>query len=432
MLESSGRKDTWMEMDEIYDHIRTMAFARMNELQFHFMEAPGTTIQLDSYPDLHGDGDGDRKYTKAQIRDMIAFAAKLGITVTPFVEILSHSIDFTVKAGIACPGDEDPSHMFAVCLGQEKTFVAMERLLSEVAELFPAPVLHIGCDEYDMRRVSPRTAYWDRCPLCLAKMKELGITTMRELFHYALERMNRIVNKLGKVTMLWNADMKPFQLPEELERNMIVHYFRFDHPYAKEQLRDLYPDGYAEDGYTVLNSYYPNTYLNDGGDYARDLDIIQWSYLRAPAVAPQNYAKVIGGCACAWQGVSFKRTIPPAILMFGDRLWNALDSGVLYDEAYGRAMTRVLFEGKLPAGMNLFAMVGRMLPPQYKDKLVHVKYITATLDEIREMRAALEALAAKGHRLAGIYAEMAAVAEAHVASLSEEVLPLKEQHHFVG
>lgn len=431
MLESSGRKNTWMEMSLIKEYIRTMALSRMNEVQFHFMEAPGTTVALDCYPDLAGAENG-RKHTKQEVREMIAYADELGMTVTPFVEILSHSRNFTKVAGINCEGDDDPKHMFAVCLGQEKTYEAIERVLAEVAELFPAPVLHIGCDEYDMRRTTPLTARWDRCPHCLAKMRELGFSTMRELFHYALERINRIVNKLGKITMLWNADMKPGELPVWLSRNMIVHYFRYDHPFAKEMLFELYPDGYAEDGYTVLNSYYPNTYLNDGGDYARDMNIVQWSYLREPAVAPQNHARIVGGCACAWQGVSFIRTIPPAILLYADRLWNANDNGVPYDNAYGRAMTRVLFDGKLPEGMNVFCMVGRMLPPQYADRPVHTKYITATLDEIREIKAALEGLAATGHRLAGVYAEMAAVAEAHVAALPEEILPLEERRHFVG
>ena len=431
MLESSGRKNTWMEMPVIYEYIRMMALARMNELQFHFMEAPGTTILLDCYPDLHGDYDGNRKYTKQQIRDMIAYADELGITVTPFVEILSHSVDFTLKAGINCP-DDSQENMFAVCLGQEKTYEAIEKVLAEIAELFPAPVLHIGCDEYDMRRTSPITAYWDRCPICLAKMKELGFTTMRELFHYALERINRMVNKLGKVTMLWNADMKPGELPEWLERNMIVHYFRFDHPYAKEMIFEMYPDGYVQDGYTVLNSYYPNTYLDDSGYYAKDMTINQWSCYREPAVAPENRAKLVGGCVCAWCGKSFVRTIPPSIFMLADRLWNADDSGVRYDTAYGRVITRLMFGGKLPEDMNVFAMVGRILPPQDPERLVHTKYINAPLDEIREIKKALEALAADGHRLAGIYAEMAAVAEEHVASQPELLLPLKKTKAFVG
>jgi hypothetical protein len=82
--------------------------------------------------------------------------------------------------------------------------------------------------------------------------------------------------------------------------------------------------------------------------------------------------------------------------------------------------------------MNVFRIVGRMLPPQYADKLVHTKYITASLDEIREIRAALENLAENGHRLASIYAGMAAAAEEHVKNLPAELRPLEETKHFVG
>lgn len=432
MLESSGREKAWMPMELIKEYIRSMALARMNEVIFHFMEHDGTTILLDCYPELHGDHDGNRKYTKDEVRDMIAYAEELGMTVTPFVEVLSHSSDFTRVAGINCPGDTDPKNMFAVCLGQEKTYVAIENVLREVAELFPAPVMHIGCDEYDMRRVTPFTAYWDRCPHCLAKMKELGVTTMREYFRYALARINKALNKMGKITMLWNADMKPGELPSWLERNMIVHYYRFDNPYGKERLYELYPDGYVEDGYAVLNSYYPNTYMDDCEFYATDMTINQWSYHREPAVAPQNRAKVIGGCVCAWQGTSFIRTIPPAIFLFADRLWNADDTGVRYDDAYGRVVTRLLFDGKLPEGMNVFRMVGRMLPPQHPDKPVHTVDLCASLAEIREIKGALEALAATGHRLAGVYVDMAAAAEAHVASEPDDVLPLDTATTFIG
>ena len=420
MLESSGR--AWLPMDEIRDWLRLMGLARFNQMVFNFMEDPGTTVPLDCYPDLAGDPVSNRKYAKDEVREMIAYADDLGITVTPFVEVLSHSVDFTVKAGIACPGD-DPKTMFAVCLGQEKTFEAIGRVLAEVAELFPSPVLHVGGDEYDMRRGCDYTAHWDKCPLCQAKMKELGITTMREYFHYGLERVNTIVNKLGKITMVWNADMKPGELPDRLSRNMIVHYFNHSHPYAKELLFNLYPDGYVKDGYTVVNSYYANTYLNDEGNYARDKDIITWSYLRSPAVAPENRAKIAGGCACAWVGESFPRVVPPSIFLYGDRLWNADDSGVLYDDEYGRTVTRALFDGKLPEDMNVFRIVGGMLPPQDPDRKVRVKAIYATPNKVREIKRALEDLAAKGHRLAAIYADMAAAAEEYVTSQPEDLWP---------
>ncbi len=143
-------------------------------------------------------------------------------------------------------------------------------------------------------------------------------------------------------------------------------------------------------------------------------------------------ANLIGGCACAWQGKSFVRTIPPSIFLYADRLWNANDAGVPYNNEYGRAVTRLLFDGKLPEGMNVFRMVGRMQPPQYPDRLVNGKYITAPLEEIKEIRGALENLAANGHRLAGIYAEMAAAAEEYVMALPAELLPLEEKKAFIG
>ncbi len=52
-------------------------------------------------------------------------------------------------------------------------------------------------------------------------MAARGYTTLREVFLYAVERANRIVNKLGKVTMLWNADLEPGKLPVDFERNMV-------------------------------------------------------------------------------------------------------------------------------------------------------------------------------------------------------------------
>ena len=82
--------------------------------------------------------------------------------------------------------------------------------------------------------------------------------------------------------------------------------------------------------------------------------------------------------------------------------------------------------------MNVFRAVGRMLPPQYADRLVHTKYITASQQEICEIKDALDALAAKGHRLAAEYAEMTAAAKEHVASLPETLLPLSTTKHFVG
>lgn len=435
MLESSGR--AWIPMDQLSFYIRKMALARMNVLQFHFMEDPGCTIRLDSYPDMHGYGEENLKYTKDEIRAMIAYADDLGISVTPFVEVLSHSLAFNHAADIACPGDTD-EHMFAVCVGQEKTFDAIERVLTEVAQLFPDPVIHIGADEYDMSAVTPKTVHWGECPHCRALSERMGYTTYRELFLYGISRINRIVNRLGKISMLWNADLKPGELPDALDRNMVIHYYRADNTLGKEKIFGLSPNGYATDGFAVVNSYYPETYM-DIAAYMNSERLNGWSYLTTPLVSRENRASVIGSACCAWEKFDhFERTIPPAIFLFADRLWNAFGAPVPYDDAYGRCLTRLLFDGGLPEDINVFTAVGNVLPPLRDDRKFHKSLVSMTDPAVlRRIAEALdryceEAADRNLRRLACRYAEIAKEALTYRESLDPNRGPRKDRIAFSG
>ncbi len=399
MLESSGR--SWISLEALYRYVYEMGLSRMNVLQFHFMEDPGCTIALDCYPEWHGFGKDNLKYTKDEIRALIAYADELGISITPFVEVISHTTDFNKVADIACPGDKE-ENMYAVCVGQEKTFDAIERVLTEVAELFPDPVLHIGGDEYDLSAVTPYKAHWLECPICQKMMKEKGFTTLREVFHYAVMRVNRIVNKLGKVSMLWNADVEPGKIPPEMERNMVFHFYRSDYSLGSENLYCLHPNGYVEDGFPVLNSHFHDTYMDFARYYNPD-KLAEWSYLDTPRILPENRASVIGGCCCAWEEHShFVRTISPSIFLFADRLWNA-DKPTRYDDAFGRLLTRLLFDGKLPEGMNAFRAVGHVLPPCDDEELLYARRLNVPSSEMEEIRTAMQALAKGGHLLANAF-----------------------------
>ncbi len=464
MLESSGR--AWISMDRFIEYIREMAICRMNVFQFHFMESPGCTVELDCLPNFKGFGKDNLKYTKDQVREMIAYAADLGITVTPFVEVLSHAKELALAAGINCPGDP-LENMYDVCLGQEKTFEVIEMVLAEVAELFPDPVLHIGADEYDMGRVTPKTAYWDRCPHCRALSEKMGYTTLRELFLYGINRINRIVNKLGKVMMMWNADIRPGYLPQELDRNIIIHYYRENNDLGKERIFNLNMNGYVEEGFSVLNSFYPETYM-DVSRYMKVANLVGWSPLNRPLVKKGNEAKIPGGCCCAWEDYEhYWRTIPAAIVLFADRLWNAEGDPVIYDNAYGQMMTRALFEGKLPRDMNVFAAVGEVLPPRdtmeygkammkafrqgtispeitlfddvsgqlpprERKELIYPGKITAELPELEALRDALATLANGGDLLAKAYLECAEYAIDTVTHPEVYTGPVKNRKEFDG
>ena len=71
-------------------------------------------------------------------------------------------------------------------------------------------------------------------------------------------------------------------------------------------------------------------------------------------------------------------------------------------------------------------------PPQDGARKVRTRVIYATPDEVREIKQALEDLAATGHRLAAIYADMAAAAEEYVAAQPADLWPPDEERHFIG
>lgn len=388
MVESSGR--VWVDMPTILSQIRTMALCRMNVLQFHFMEDPGCTVPLESCPGLRG-GPNNEKFTRQEVTDMIAYAGRLGISVTPFIEVLSHAADFALAEGIACPGDRE-ENLYDVCLGQEKTFRAIEKVIREVAEIFPDGTLHIGADEYDMSRVTPKTAHWLACPHCQKVMAEKGLASLREYFLYGIGRINGIVNRAGKVMMMWNADLHPGHLPENLDRNILLHYYRYCSDLGRENIYHLHLDRYADEGFSVINSYYPQTYM-DLPEYMSSEKLCSWSYRNDPLVSRRNRALVPGGCLCAWEEYGhYKRTVKPAIALFADRLWNAHGDAATDEVARGKALTRVVFEGALPEEMDVFACVGDVLPPLENEKPAHLPMIGAHVAEIQKVRGALAQL----------------------------------------
>lgn len=426
MVESSGR--VWMPMDRILEYIREMALCRMNVLQFHFMEDPGCTVPLESAPGLHGGPNGE-KFTRREVDDMIAYSAKLGIRVVPFIEVLSHAADFAKAEGLICPGDS-LENLYDVCLGQEKTFAAIEKVIQEVARIFPDEVIHIGADEYDMSRVTPRTAYWDKCPHCRKVMAEKGFTTLRELFLYGISRINEIVNNEGKVMMMWNADLHPGHLPEELPRNILIHYYRYCSDLGREDIFDLHINGYADEGFSVINSYYPQTYM-DLPEYMSAEKLNSWTYLNDPLVKQKNRPQIPGGCLCAWEDFDhYRRTIPAAIALFADRLWNALGDPAPYDDAYGKAMTRLLFDGKLPEDINVFACIGCVLPPLENGKPAHLRRVFADADVLIRTRDALASLS--DNKTAQAYAQAVDWVIREKAKQGDYTGPRKDRIAFKG
>jgi hexosaminidase len=83
-----------------------------------------------------------------------------------------------------------------LCAGRDATFEFLDNVLSEVIEIFPSPLIHVGGDE------APK-ARWKTCPHCQARMESEGLETEEQLQGYFLRRVEEMVSRHGRRLIGW-------------------------------------------------------------------------------------------------------------------------------------------------------------------------------------------------------------------------------------
>ena len=216
----------FQDKEFVKKQLRMFASVKINTFHFHLTDGIGWRLQLDRYPELtertawkpagftfytnddtfvSADTPGavGGFYTKDDIREILACADSLHITVIPEIEMFGHSTEvFEVFPDLTCPventGRRKPSEF---CIGNDDTFTFLENVLDEVIELFPSQHIHIGGDEASMRN-------WAVCPRCAARMKAEGLTSVQELQSYGISRIERFVNSRGRTIIGWEEIAK--------------------------------------------------------------------------------------------------------------------------------------------------------------------------------------------------------------------------------
>ncbi len=199
--------------------IDTMALYKMNRLHWHLTDM-GWAIEITKYPELTNLANRRpitnrwRKaygkcthgfYTQDDVREIVAYAAARHVMIVPEIELPGHSTAaLTAYPELACPtwpekienAHSYSSYPCVYCAGNEKSFAFLEDVLTEVMELFPSPIIHIGGDECIK-------SYWKKCPHCQARMKAEGLNSEDELQSYFIKRMERFLNEKGRRMMGW-------------------------------------------------------------------------------------------------------------------------------------------------------------------------------------------------------------------------------------
>src|SRR5699024_8385455 len=107
-----------------------------------------------------------------QIREIVKYAQDRYVTIIPEIEMPGHATAALVAyPELSCTGGPFtiPEHWGIqkeiFCAGNELTFVFLEGVLTEVIDLFPSPIIHIGGDEAPKDR-------WEVCPKCQKRIQE--------------------------------------------------------------------------------------------------------------------------------------------------------------------------------------------------------------------------------------------------------------------
>ncbi len=197
----------------IKHYLDLMAYYKFNRFHWHLTDDQGWRIEIKKYPKLTEVGawrtekNGSRYggfYTQDEIKDVVAYAKNLHITIIPEIEMPGHSrAALAAYPELSCTANpkEVPNDWGVFkdiyCAGNEKTFDFIENVLDEVIALFPGEYIHIGGDEAPKDR-------WKNCNKCQARMKKEGLKNESELQSYFIKRISKYLASKGRKLMGWD------------------------------------------------------------------------------------------------------------------------------------------------------------------------------------------------------------------------------------
>jgi hexosaminidase len=240
MLDVSGM---FFDADEVKQLLDAMAALKLNIFHWHLTDNLGWRLPIAKYPHLTSIGAwrptigfGFKRsasrhfnamkqyggfYTRADIRDVLAYAAQRHITVVPEIEMPGHCMAAArAYPWIACGNNRDstPRGYPTMDPSNPQVYDFIADVLGETAEMFPGPYIHTGGDEADYSN-------WQKSPACLALIRQkhlpvgsgkyfwreryvrpgkIDMKIMEALQGYFEDRVSQIVRSLGRRMISWH------------------------------------------------------------------------------------------------------------------------------------------------------------------------------------------------------------------------------------
>jgi hexosaminidase len=294
-----------------------MAAVKMNVLHLHLYDNEGFRGESRHFPKLQEEGSDGLYYTQNEIRELVAYAHDRGIRIVPEFEMPGHSrslfVGYPQLASGPGPYKIEPGGADAVMdPTQEGTYKFIDKLIEEMARLFPDDYFHIGGDEVN-------GSQWDANPKIQAFIRSHGMKSNQDLQAYFNQRLQKILSKHHKIMMGWDEVLHP-----DLPKTVVVQSWRGQQSLATA----------AQQGYRGLLSfgYYLDLMWPASQHYA--VDPMSGA---AASLKPEEKSRILGGEACMWSEwitpENVDSRIWPRNAAIAERLWSppeVQDPGSMY------------------------------------------------------------------------------------------------------
>jgi hexosaminidase len=222
---------------EVKEFIDDMVKYKYNLLHLHLTDDQGWRIEIKSLPKLTEVGawrvektgtfgtftppaDNEPRtyggfYTQDDLKELIKYAADRFVNILPEIDVPGHSMSVVAAyPELSCTpgtyrvnsgekfmqwGDGTFSALVdnTLCPANEKVYETLDKVFTEVAQLFPFEYIHMGGDECAKN-------FWEKSDAIKALMQKENLKDMHEVQSYFVKRVEKIIESKGKKMLGWD------------------------------------------------------------------------------------------------------------------------------------------------------------------------------------------------------------------------------------
>eukprot|EP00271_Cylindrocystis_brebissonii_P008043 TRINITY_DN22079_c0_g1_i1.p1 TRINITY_DN22079_c0_g1~~TRINITY_DN22079_c0_g1_i1.p1 ORF type:complete len:713 (-),score=87.40 TRINITY_DN22079_c0_g1_i1:221-2359(-) len=281
--------------------VDSLSYAKLNVLHWHIVDEQAFPLEVPSFPRLwEGAYSEEERYTTDDVRDLVEYARLRGVKVMAELDVPGHARSWGVGYPELWPS---PNCTEPLDVSRESTFELIEGILTDLADLFPYGMLHLGGDEVD-------TECWNSTPHIREWLAARNMTPHDAYAGFVLRVQEMAVAK-GWTPVNWEEPFNEFA--EMLNPKSVVHNW----------IQSGVAPKIVAAGFRCIVSNQDRWYL----DHLE----VSWDqfYLNEPLegiTEGREAERVLGGEVCMWGETAdpsnVMQTIWPRAAAAAERLWS--------------------------------------------------------------------------------------------------------------